>query len=127
MNKYEKYNQKIFIDNIENLTKSNDNYRKVIYTTPNNNFQLVLMSLKPNEEIGLEVHNDINQFFRVEFGSGIVQYNNVKKEIKNGDVVIIPAGTYHNIINNGKTELKLYTIYNPANHPRDKIEKNKLY
>ena len=118
----------IFVNDIEDITLDNEYYRKVIYTTKDKNMQLVIMSLKPEEEIGMEVHKNVDQFFRIEKGSGVVVYgiNKKTKNIKENDVIIIPAGIYHNIINTDKhTELKLYTIYTPANHPDKKKEKNK--
>lgn len=121
----------VFIDNIEKLSVNNNNYREVLYTTNNKNMQLVLMSLKPKEEIGMEVHDNVEQFFRIDKGNGKLIYINknnkkVTHQIKNGDAIIIPSGTQHNIINDDdKEELKLYTIYTPANHPLDRLQKNK--
>jgi mannose-6-phosphate isomerase-like protein (cupin superfamily) len=86
------------------------------------------MSLLPNEEIGNEVHKNVDQFFRIEGGEAkfVVDNGKEKRIAKNGDVVIIPAGTFHNIINNSKTKkLKLYTIYSPPNHPPGTIHKTK--
>lgn len=107
-----------FKSNIENDTMNNTNFRKVLYT--GKNIQLVLMSLKPGEEIGEEIHKDNDQFFRFESGNGKVIINDTEYNIKNGDVVIIPAGSKHNIINTSKEELKIYTIYSPPHH-KDKI------
>jgi mannose-6-phosphate isomerase-like protein (cupin superfamily) len=115
--------------NIEKATLHNNNYRKVLITTKNS--QLVLMSLKPNMEIGLEIHPENDQFIRIEKGTGRAIITNKKKEIlqniklSDGSALTIPRGTYHNIINTGETPLKLYTIYSPANHPANLIEKNK--
>lgn len=116
-----------FVDNIDFLTKNNTYYRNVLYTAPNKNMQLVLMSLKPNEEIGMEVHENTNQFFRIEAGFGKVKYNDGKeREIKADDAIIIPAGMKHNIINTSNREdLKLYTIYTPANHKDGLKQKTK--
>jgi mannose-6-phosphate isomerase-like protein (cupin superfamily) len=87
------------------------------------------MSLKPNEEIGNEMHENIDQFFRIEKGKGkaIVKENNMEKiyDLTDGSIIIIPKGTYHNIINVGSEDLKIYTIYSPPNHPSDKIQLNK--
>lgn len=118
----------IFVDDIEDITLDNEYYRKVIYTTKDKNMQLVVMSLKPEEEIGMEVHETVDQFFRIEKGNGMVVYGTNKKnrKVKENDVIIIPAGTYHNIINTDKAnDLKLYTIYTPANHPANRKQKVK--
>ncbi|OGD67963.1 cupin [Candidatus Campbellbacteria bacterium RIFCSPLOWO2_01_FULL_34_15] len=104
-----------FVENIENLTKENSNFRKVLYTSKHS--QLVLMSLKPMEEIGMEVHEDNDQFFRVDAGKGKVVLDGVETEISDGFAIVIPAGARHNIINTSETEdMKLYTIYSPAHH-----------
>ena len=101
-----------FKDNIEDLTLQNENFRKVLYTASHS--QLVLMSLKPNEEIGLEVHEDNDQFFRFESGEGQVI---IDGNVEDGAAVIVPAGAEHNVVNTSSTqELKLYTIYSPAHH-----------
>ncbi len=110
--------------NIEALTLANNNFRQVLFTAPHS--QLVLMSLLPNEEIGMEVHENVDQFFRFEKGSGKVILEGEETIIGNGDVVIVPAGTNHNIINTSATEpLKLYTIYSPANHPDGTVHATK--
>ncbi|MCK9416465.1 cupin domain-containing protein [Candidatus Dojkabacteria bacterium] len=109
-----------FKSNIENDTVNNSNFRKVLYT--GKNLQLVLMSLKGEEEIGEEVHKDNDQFFRFESGNGKVIINDTEYKVSDGDAVIIPAGSKHNIINTGKNELKMYTIYTPPHH-KDKIVK----
>ena len=101
-------------ENIEELTLQNDNFRKVIYTAPH--LQLVLMSLKVGEDIGLETHTDNDQFFRIESGEGKCKIDNNEYPIKDGDAIIVPAGAKHNIINTGNTPLKLYTIYGPPHH-----------
>lgn len=106
---------KYYINNIEKLTLENNNFRKVIYTAKHS--QLVLMSLKPGEDIGEEVHDTLDQFFRFEKGTGKVIIEGVESEITDGSAVIIPSGTLHNIINTSQTDsLKLYTIYSPPNH-----------
>jgi len=88
--------------------------------------QLVVMSLKPGEEIGMEVHNNVDQFFRIEAGEGKVVMNGEEANFKAEDVFIIPAGTQHNVINTSTSEeLKLYTIYSPANHPEGTIHATK--
>lgn len=100
---------------IENLTKENSNFRKVLYT--GENLQLVLMSLKPGEDIGSEVHNENDQFFRFDLGSGKVVINETEYEVKDGDAVVVPAGTEHNVINTSDSDdLKFYTIYAPSHH-----------
>lgn len=104
-----------FVNNIEKLTLANDKFRKVIYTAKHS--QLVLMSLLPGEEIGEEVHDTLDQFFRFEKGKGKAVINGVESDISDGSAVIIPAGTKHNIINTSQIDsLKLYTIYSPPNH-----------
>jgi mannose-6-phosphate isomerase-like protein (cupin superfamily) len=114
----------IFVDNIEKITLENNNFRKVLST--NEHSQLVVMNLKPNEEIGMEVHEKVDQFFRIEAGQGKVIANDQEYEISDGYAIIIPAGTNHNVINTSETEdLKLYTIYSPANHPDGTINVTK--
>lgn len=108
-----------FHTNIEEETVNNDSFRKVLYTA--SNLQLVLMSLKPGEEIGEEVHEDIDQFFRIDGGNGICIINGNEYELTNGSAIIVPKGSKHNIINNGNEPLKLYTIYSPPNH-KDGVE-----
>jgi len=107
--------KKGYKQNIEKATLENNEYRHVLYTGTYS--QLVLMSLKPKEEIGLEVHEDNDQFFRFEKGQGKVIINETVYEVTDGDAVIVPAGSQHNVINLSETEvLKLYTIYSPAHH-----------
>ena len=103
-----------FNTNIEKDTKENTNFRKVLYTGKHS--QLVLMSLKPKEEIGMEVHNGNDQFFRFEQGRGVVIIDGTEYEVKDGSALIVPAGAQHNVVNTSDTDLKLYTIYSPANH-----------
>ena len=104
-----------YISNIEKGTLENDNFRQVLYTAKHS--QLVLMSLKPKEEIGMEVHPDNDQFFRFEQGIGKVIIDGNEYEVKDGFAVIVPADAQHNVINTSGTEaLKLYTIYSPAHH-----------
>jgi len=102
-----------FIQNIEALAVNNEEFRKVLYTAKH--CQLVLMALPPGEEIGAEVHQ-LDQFFRVEEGSGEAELNGVRTAIREGFAVIVPAGAMHNIINTGTVPLKLYTLYSPPNH-----------
>lgn len=110
-----------FVDDIEKLTKENDNFRKVIFTGKHS--QLVLMSLNPGEEIGQEVHNNLDQFFRVDAGEGELLIDGETTKISDGFAVVVPAGADHNITNTGKEDLKLYTIYSPPNHPDGTIHK----
>jgi len=113
-----------FKSNIEKDTLSNENFRRVLYTGKLS--QLVLMNLKPGEEIGEEVHKTVDQFFRFEKGDGIVSIDGVKQKVADGDAVIVPAGARHNVINTSKTtELKLYTIYSPPEHQDGTVHKTK--
>ena len=104
-----------FKANIEKETLENKNFRKVLYTAKHS--QLVLMSLKPNEEIGMETHPDNDQFFRFEKGQGKCIIDGNEYVLGDGSVMIVPAGAQHNIINTSSADdLKLYTIYSPAHH-----------
>jgi len=104
-----------YVDHIEKLTLANSNFRTVLYTGKHS--QLVLMSLKPKEEIGEEVHEDNDQFFRFESGVGSVVIDGVSHTVTDGDAVIVPAGAKHNVINTSVTDvLRMYTIYSPAHH-----------
>lgn len=102
-----------FVKDIETIATENANFRQVLYTAEH--CQLVVMSLKPGEDIGVEVHK-LDQFFRVEEGSGEAVLDDVRSDIRAGFAVLVPAGTEHNIINTGKVPLKLYTLYAPPNH-----------
>ena len=102
-----------FVQNIEDIAVKNDEFRRVLYTAKN--CQLVVMALKPKEEIGAETHKS-DQFFRVEEGSGETVIDGVRTAIRAGFAIIIPGGTNHNIINTGTVSMKLYTIYSPPNH-----------
>ena len=114
---------KPYYTNIEKDTIENTDFRRVLYT---GKLQLVLMSLEPKEDIGQEVHDDVDQFFRFEAGEGKVVTKEDEMTVKDGDVVVIPAGTVHNIINTSATErLSMYTIYSPANHPHGTIAHTK--
>lgn len=99
---------------IESLTKENVDFRRVLYTAEH--MQLVLMSLLPGEEIGMETHPDNDQFFRFEAGEGKVFINGNEYEVVDGDTIIVPCGAEHNVINTGSIDLKMYTIYSPAHH-----------
>lgn len=104
-----------FRANIEKDTIENTDFRRVLYTSKHS--QLVLMSLRPNEEIGLEIHSDNDQFFRIEKGSGKCIINGNEYDLEDGTAIVVPAGAEHNVINTSETEdLKLYTIYSPAHH-----------
>jgi mannose-6-phosphate isomerase-like protein (cupin superfamily) len=102
-----------FVQDIEHLALGNAEFRRVLYTAKS--CQLVVMALRPKEEIGAEVHK-LDQFFRVEEGSGEAVLDGVRTAIRAGFAVLVPAGTKHNIINTGGVDLKLYTIYAPPNH-----------
>ena len=113
-----------YFGHIEEDIIANTNFRKVLFTAAH--MQLVLMCLKPNEEIGSEVHEENDQFFRFEKGTGKVVIGKESYDVKDGDVVIVPAGTQHNVINTSATdELKLYTIYAPSHHPDGTIHATK--
>ena len=104
-----------YVSNIEKDTLENENFRKVLYTGKHS--QLVLMSLAPNEEIGMEVHEDNDQFFRFEKGNGKCIIDGNEYEVRDGTAVVVPAGSQHNVINTSVTDrLNLYTIYSPAHH-----------
>lgn len=109
-----------YVSNIENLTLTNDNFREVLYT--GKHCQLVVMSLLPGEDIGMEVHDHVDQFFRIESGEGVVIIDGEESRIEDGTAVIVPAGAEHNLKNTSDEEpLKLYTIYSPANHPEGTV------
>ena len=103
-----------FVDDIETLTEENGDFRRVLYT--GKNLQLVLMALQPGEEIGEEVHNDRDQFFRVEKGKGEIVIDGVATKIKSDIAMIVPAGARHNVRNTGDKALRLYTLYAPPEH-----------
>jgi mannose-6-phosphate isomerase-like protein (cupin superfamily) len=111
-----------FVQNIEGLTVKNDKFRQVLYTAKNS--QLVLMSLKPQEDIGAEIHK-VDQFFRVEEGSGEAVLNGARTPIQAGFAILVPAGVNHNIVNTGTVPLKLYTLYAPPNHRDGVIHKSR--
>lgn len=102
-----------FVQDIEALVVANDDFRRVLYTARHS--QLVLMALKPQESIGAEVHR-LDQFFRVESGSGVAILDGVTTPISDGFAVVVPAGARHDIVNTGTVPLKLYTLYSPPNH-----------
>ena len=103
-----------FVDDIEKLTEENTDFRRVLYT--GKNLQLVLMTLRPGEEIGAEVHEDRDQFFRVEMGEGEISIDGNVSAVRSDMAMIVPAGARHNVRNTGDEPLKLYTIYGPPEH-----------
>jgi mannose-6-phosphate isomerase-like protein (cupin superfamily) len=103
-----------FKGNIEKETIDNDNFRKVLYT--GKHMQLVLMTLKPGEEIGAEIHQHNDQFFRFESGAGTCTVDENNYQVSDGDAVLVPAGAKHNVMNTGTEPFKMYTIYGPPNH-----------
>ncbi|WP_312128436.1 cupin domain-containing protein [Brevundimonas sp.] len=112
-----------FVDDIEVLTEGNTDFRRVLYTA--RNMQLVLMSLQPGEEIGEEVHEDGDQFFRVEKGTGEILIDDTVRDIKSEMAMIVPAGARHNVKNTGKDLLQLYTIYSPPEHADGVVHRTK--
>jgi mannose-6-phosphate isomerase-like protein (cupin superfamily) len=114
----------VYHNNISDVTESNNYFRKVIATTPN--MQLVVMSIKPGEDIGYEIHPYITQFFRIEQGEGVAIVDGVAYDLRKDTALVVPLNTEHNIINTSNTEpLKLYTIYTPPNHRYNKIDVTK--
>lgn len=112
-----------FVADIEKLADDNLNFRRVLYT--GKNLQLVLMTLKPGEEIGEEVHPGTDQFFRIEEGKGEVRINGEPTKINDGDVVLVPAGARHNVVNTGGEPLRLYTLYAPPQHRDGTVQATK--
>ena len=113
-----------YVGNIEEATLNNSNFRQVVFTGPHS--QLVLMSLNPNEDIGMEVHPTVDQFFRVESGEGKVVMNGEETNVSAGFAIVVPAGTQHNIINtSAEKQLKVYTIYTPPQHKDGVVHKTK--
>ncbi len=113
-----------FVKNIEQETLNNENFRKVLYTSTYG--QVVVMSLLPNEDIGMEVHETTDQFFRIDSGEGKVIIDGEESIITDGFAVVVPAGSQHNVINmSSEKPLKLYTIYMPPHHSDDIIHKTK--
>lgn len=112
-----------YLADIEALTEENTAFRKVLYT--GHNLQLVLMTLSPGQDIGMEIHTTHDQFFRIEMGRGEAVIDGVRHAIKGGDGLIVPAGAEHNLTNTGDTPLRLYTIYGPPHHIDKLIEQTK--
>ena len=115
-----------YVGAIEKQTLANTYFRHVLFTAKHS--QLVVMCLRPGEDIGAEVHPNVDQFFRIEQGEATFIFNETEKHaVHEGDGVVVPAGTYHNVVNISKTEmLKLYTIYAPPNHPDGTVHKTKV-
>ena len=103
-----------YVADIEDLTKANKDFRHVLYT--GQNLQLVLMSLKPGQDIGSETHATHDQFFRIEQGKGQIEIDGVTHKVKSGAGIVVPAGASHNLVNTGDKPMKVYTIYGPPNH-----------
>ena len=113
-----------FVADIESATMKNTDFRRVLYTGKYS--QLVLMSLKPREEIGAETHDDVDQFFRFEQGEGVVVINGVTHKVKDGSAVVVPSGARHNVINTSASkDLRLYTIYSPPEHQDRVVRKTR--
>lgn len=112
-----------YIADIEKLTEENNAFRQVLYT--GHNLQLVLMALKPGQDIGMETHATHDQFFRIEEGQGEVVIDGTRHKIKGGDGLIVPGGAKHNLINTGDKTLRLYTIYGPPNHIDKLVQQEK--
>lgn len=118
-----------FVVNIERATLMNKNFRTALWT--GEHLQLTLMSLNPGEDIGLEVHPNVDQFLRIEQGQGLVKMGKTRNNlsfqemVQDKDAILVPAGTWHNLINTGRVPLKLYSIYAPPNHPFGTVHKTK--
>ncbi len=113
-----------FCGDINEQTIANNDFRRVLYTGPHS--QLVVMSLAPGEEVGLETHPDTDQFIRVEAGAGEAILDGERHQLGDGTAVVIPAGTEHNVVNTSSTEpLRLYTIYTPPEHPDGTVHRTK--
>jgi mannose-6-phosphate isomerase-like protein (cupin superfamily) len=112
-----------YVADIEKLTEENQNFRQVLYT--GRNLQLVLMALKPGENIGAEVHATHDQFFRIEEGKGEVKIDGMSHKVKDGDCIIIPAGARHDLTNTGEDPLRVYTLYAPPEHIDGLVQKTK--
>lgn len=114
---------KFYADNIENQTLGNEDFRRVIFTGKNS--QLVLMTIQPGDEIGMEVHDTHDQFFRIEAGRANFTVDGETFLAEDGFAVVVPAGIEHNVVNSGSEALKLYTIYSPAEHPEGTVHATK--
>ncbi|MDP2079704.1 MAG: cupin domain-containing protein [Pseudotabrizicola sp.] len=112
-----------YVADIEKLTEANDDFRQVLYT--GHHLQLVLMALKPGEDIGTETHSGHDQFFRIEKGRGKVVIDGVSHKVKDGDCILIPAGAVHNLTNTGDKRLHVYTLYGPPHHIDPLVQSSK--
>ena len=113
-----------YLTDIERTTLQNEYFRQVLFTGPYS--QLVVMAIAPGDDIGMETHDDVDQFIRVEAGTGKAILNGEEHTLADGSAVVIPAGTQHNIVNTSPSELlRLYTIYTPPEHPDGTVHKNK--
>ena len=118
-----------FVINIEDITMQNDYFRIALWT--GEYLQLTLMSINPGEDIGLEMHDNLDQFIRIESGRGIVMMGDEREQLDfrtnvyDDDVILIPAGTWHNLVNTGRRPIKLYSIYAPPEHPRGTVHETK--
>jgi mannose-6-phosphate isomerase-like protein (cupin superfamily) len=112
-----------YVENIEEATVANEDFRRVLYT--GKNLQLVLMTLQPGEEIGEEVHEDIDQFFRIEEGRGTIYIDGAASAVEDDFAAIVPAGARHNVVNTGGQPLKLYTLYGPPEHKEGTVHRDK--
>lgn len=113
-----------YVTDIEKKSLQNEYFRQVLFTGPHS--QLVVMAIAPGDDIGMETHDDVDQFIRVETGTGKAILNGEEHTLEDGSAVVIPAGTQHNIVNTSPSEpLKLYTIYTPPEHPDGTVHKNK--
>ncbi|MBO1265871.1 cupin domain-containing protein [Proteiniclasticum sp. SCR006] len=123
------YGANPLVINIEDATKDNKNYRTALWT--GKNLQVTLMSIEVGEDIGLEVHHDIDQFLRIEEGKGLVQMGDsednldFEKHAEDDDAIMVPAGKWHNLTNEGDKPLKVYSIYAPAEHPHGTVHKTR--
>jgi mannose-6-phosphate isomerase-like protein (cupin superfamily) len=123
------YGPEPFVVNIEDATKQNNNYRLALWT--GQHLQLTLMSIRPGEDIGLEMHPNVDQFLRIEDGQGLVRMGKRKdmldfqRNVNKDYAIFVPAGTWHNLINTGNRPLKLYSIYAPPNHPHGTVQRTK--
>lgn len=112
-----------YVVNIEKETKQNDYFRKVLFTAGHS--QLVVMTLQQGEEIGMEKHDELDQFIRIEEGEGKVILDGEESKVEDDWAIVIPAGTWHNVINTGRGKLQLYTVYSPPQHPAGTVHKTK--
>lgn len=128
MTEIEDHGPLAFVANIEEATRANENYRTTLWT--GEHFQVTLMTIQPGHDIGLEVHDSTDQFLRIEEGEATVYLGESKTSLKswlanNDNAIIVPAGTWHNLVNTGKTPLKIYSIYSPPQHPHDTVHATK--